>query len=209
VQAPRIARSLFYGVLFAMLIWLTGHNLYPAYAPLCISDLLYGNAGSNECNANLDLSQLSTAMQAALLSGDSAFLTSAFGERLSQTIYLVLLACVAWQTVMPWRWRSWLMAPFLVSMGLFLLLLPMDYGVLKRPTVYPVLSITPGDAAIPQPDGTLYLLDRTDSEFVAWDASSRKVMWIPADSLARAEIVRMHDLFGTTANAAQRPGGKP
>jgi hypothetical protein len=111
--------------------------------------------------------------------------------------------------VTPWRWRSWLIAPFMISMGLFLLLLPMDYGVLKRPTVYPVLSVTPSDATSSRANGPLYLLDKTNSEFVAWDASTRKVEWIPAGTLAHAEIVRMHDLFGAPVTVASPPGGKP
>lgn len=211
-QAPRIARGLFYGGLFAALIWLTGNSLHPSYAPLCISDLLYSDDGGNECSTDGIPHQLSLPLQAALRTGDAATLENAFGERLTQAIYLVILACVAWYTVAPWRWRSWLIAPFLVSMGLFLLLLPMDYGVLKRPTVYPVLSlIADADAGVDaagSPTATLFLLDKTDSEFIAWDASARKVVWMPADTLARAEIIRMHDLFGGAPRTAPAAGAK-
>ncbi|UNK50345.1 hypothetical protein MNR01_04760 [Lysobacter sp. S4-A87] len=211
-QAPRIARSLFYGVLFAVLIWLTGESLHPSYAPLCISDLLYSDAGSNECIADGVPYALSLALQKALRTGDSVTLGSAFGERLTQAIYLVILTCVAWYTVARWRWRNWLISPFVVSMGLFLLLLPMDYGVLKRPTVYPVLSITASDDAgldaAPTPGSTLYLLDKTDSEFIAWDATARKVIWMPSSTLSRAEIVRMHDLFGAPTKTAPATGAK-
>lgn len=220
-KAPRIARGLFYGGLFAALIWLTGDSLHPSYAPLCISDLLYSNVGShadsNECAADSIPYRLSLPLQAALRSGDSETLDNVFGERLTQAIYLVILACVAWYTVAPWRWRGVLIAPFLVSMGLFLLLLPMDYGVLKRPTVYPVLDITakadadaasaPAPGAI-LPGATMFLLDKTDNEFIAWNASARKVVWMPADELSSAEIIRMHDLFGDAAGAVPAGGDK-
>jgi len=205
-QAPRIARSLFYGVLFAMLIWLTGNSLHPFYAPLCISDLLYGQMGNNECASNLELNQLSSPLKAALLSANSARLGEFFGERLTQAIYFILLASVAWTTVAPWRRRGWLILPFIVSMGLFLMLLTMDYGVLKRPTVYPLLSLTAGKDAEAWNGDTLYLLNKTDSEFVAWNASAHKVIWVPAGSQARAEILRMHDLFGAPAITAPAVG---
>lgn len=211
-QAPRIARSLFYGVLFALLIWLTGNSLHPFYAPLCISDLLYGQLGNNECASNIELARLSSEVKAALLAGNSGYLSIQFGARLTQVVYLFALVCIAWQTVAPWYWRGWLITPFLVSLGMFLLLLPMDYGVLKRPTVYPVLNLTTDDgAAAADSDAsgeTLFLLDKTDGEFIAWNASARKVVWVPAGTVARAEIVRMHDLFGDPAVAAPAGGGK-
>lgn len=215
-QAPRIARGLFYGALFAVLIWLTGNSLHPFYAPLCISDLLYQPAGSIDCSANGELAGLSSSLKTALLSGDAEQLGNAFGERLSQTLYLVLLACIAWQTVAPWRRRGWLITPFLVSMGLFLLLLPMDYGVLKRPTVYPVLGIelkqdgdtAPAASATDTHHETWFLLDKTDSEFIVWNASTRKVVWMPVDALSRAQIVRMQDLFGDAARVAPAGGEK-
>lgn len=205
-QAPRIARGLFYGVLFGVLIWLTGDSLHPFYAPLCISDLLYSQVGNNECASSPQLAQLSSPLKAALLSADSARLGETFGERLSQTLYFILLAAVAWRTVAPWRRRGLLILPFLISMGLFLLLLPMDYGVLKRPTVYPLLSLAADKDAEAWNGDTLYLLNKTDSEFVAWNASAHKIVWVPAGSQARAEILRMHDLFGTPAVAAATVG---
>jgi len=198
-QAPRIARALFYGALFGMLIWLTGDSLHPFYAPLCISDLLYSQVNNNECASNPQLAQLSAPLKSALLAADTARLGETFGERLSQSIYFILLAAVAWRTVAPWRRRGWLILPFLVCMGLFLMLLPMDYGVLKRPTVYPVLGLTAGKDAEAWNGDTLYLLNKSDDEFVAWNASAHRIVWIPAGSQARAEILRMHELFGAPA----------
>lgn len=205
-QAPRIARGLLYGTLFGTLISLTGNALHPFYAPLCISDLLYGQVGTDECASNPELQALSQPLKAALLSGNSARLGESFGDRLTDVYYFILLAAVAWSTVAPWRKRGWLILPFLVSMGLFVLLLTMDYGVLKRPTVYPLLNLTAGKDAEAWNGETLYLLDKTDSDFIAWNASAHKVVWIPTNSQARAEILRMHDLFGATAIAPAAEG---
>lgn len=206
-QVSRNLRGLSYVVLLATLIWLTGISLNPFYAPLCVADLLYSSGGSNECGANAELRQLSSVLKSALLAGDSERLALHFGERLSQVLYFVLMTCMAWPTVARWRSRSWLIAPFLVSMGLFLLLLPMDYGVLQRPTVYPVIRL---HAAATTGNGTdtMYLLDKTDSEFIVWDSIARKVVWLPAGGLEKAEIVRIGNLFHTAAGATPPPGGK-
>jgi len=70
----------------------------------------------------------------------------------------------------------------------------------------PLLSLTAGKDAEAWNGDTLYLLNKTDSEFVAWNASAHKVIWVPAGSQARAEILRMHDLFGAPAITAPAVG---
>lgn len=205
-QVLRHLRGLSYVVLLAALIWLTFISLHPFYAPLCVADLLYGSGGVDDCGANPELGQLSSVLESALLAGDSE-LALHFGKRLTQVVYFVLITCMAWPTVARWRWRSWLIAPFLVSTGLFLLLLPMDYGVLQRPTVYPVIRLH-GAATTGNGTDTLYLLDKTDSEFIVWDSVARKVVWLPAGGLEKAEIVQIGNLFHTAAGATPPPGGK-
>jgi hypothetical protein len=34
----------------------------------------------------------------------------------------------------------------------------------------------------------MYLLNKTDSDFVMWDARQRKIIWVPARLVASAEI---------------------
>lgn len=194
-------RAAAYVGLFALLIALTGAALYPFYAPLCVADLLYHGGNISECAGNPELTALAESLRIALLSGHDAALAHSFDERLSQTLYLGVLAAVAWRVAQPWRrWRTWLTLPFVAVTTLFLLLLPMDYGVLKRPTVYPVIH---AGAAYPlQSHQPVYLLKKSEDAFVLWDPAAQKVLWVPTPSLSRAEIVGMRDLFALTPGTA-------
>ena len=53
----------------------------------------------------------------------------------------------------------------------------------------------------------LFLISKTDGEFVVWDAAAHKVGWIPADGVSSAEIVQVRDLFEVVPAPSQ--GGDP
>src|SRR4030095_8546033 len=95
----------------------------------------------------LHRSGASPCLQAALVTGRSDVLGAVFDDLFSVVAQLVALACLAWLVAYQWRGRGWLMAPFLVAMALFLVLLPMDYGALQRPTIYPVVRFAMKDGS--------------------------------------------------------------
>ncbi|QSX78524.1 hypothetical protein [Agrilutibacter solisilvae] len=192
-------RYLLYGAAFVYLIAKTGFVLDLLYAPLGVANLLYD--GAAPVCATFDATD-SACLRQALLRGEADNLGAAFDAQLYLALTVVLLACVTWWIVMPWKWRAWLIAPFIVSVALCLLLLPMDYGVLQRPTIYPVLRLVrePPVAATP---GRLFLISKTDGEFVVWDAVAHKVTWIPAGGISSAEIVQVRDLFEPVPASSQ------
>lgn len=198
-QAAVRGRCLLYGAAFVLLVVVTGYSLDRLYAPLEVSNLLYERTASSPCATFVDTDSL--CLRQALLRGESENLAAAFGTQLSLTVAIALLACVAWWIVMAWRWRGWLIAPFVVSLGLCLLLLPMDYGVLQRPTIYPVLHLVRNPPA-PTTSARLFLINKSAGEFVVWDPELHKVAWIPANAVSSAEIVQVRDLFeGPAANS--------
>ena len=86
------------------------------------------------------------------------------------------------------------MAPFLVSLGLYLVTLPMAYGALQRPVRFALISFGPEKGKTPA--GRLFLLDKSSDAFVVWDATARRVLWLPANEVKRAEIRGVEALFG-------------
>lgn len=199
-QASDRSRYLLYGAAFVLLIVVTGYSLDRLYAPLDVANLLYGPGPPGNCPAFDDTEP--DCLRQALLRGQAENLAAAFGTQLSLTVAIALLACVTWWTVVAWKWRSWLIAPFIVSVFLCLLLLPMDYGVLQRPTIYPVVSLVRAAPTSAKP-ARLFLINKTDAEFVVWDPATRKVGWIPVDAVSSAEIVQVRDLFESSAPRSQ------
>jgi hypothetical protein len=56
--------------------------------------------------------------------------------------------------------------------------------------------------------GPLFLLSQTTRDFVIWDAASRTLLWIPADTVKRAELDGTYDLFDTARAAPVTHGEK-
>jgi hypothetical protein len=74
--------------------------------------------------------------------------------------------------------------------------LPLVCGALALPNKFPQVLIRfehPAEMVGPTP-GTMYLLNKTDAEFVLWDPHRRKVVWVPSRMLASAEIFESHTL---------------
>ena len=54
--------------------------------------------------------------------------------------------------------------------------------------------------------GVMYLLNKTDSEFVLWDPRRRSIVWLPNRTLASAEMLEsrsLSELVKVSVSAAQ------
>jgi hypothetical protein len=187
-------RLLAFVVLFLAFLWHAETFLLKFQQPLCIGDVLYAQSGSTPCPASM-MRGGAEELKKALLGSNERVLNNAFQELVFGFVLAVALAYLTWRTALPWRWRGWYAAPSLVAAALYLILLPMDYGVLQKPVTYPRITLTAdGSAAFPM-TGPLFLLNQTTRDFVVWDASIRKLFWIPADTVKRAELDGNYDLF--------------
>lgn len=200
-------RLLAFVFLFLAFLWHAETFLLKFQQPLCIGNLLYAQSGSAPCPASM-MHGGADELKKALLGRDDRVLNNAFEELVFGFVLAVALAYLTWRTTLPWRWRGWYAAPSLVAAALYLILLPMDYGVLQKPVTYPRIRLTPdGNATFPMP-GPLFLLNQTTRDFVVWDASVRKLFWIPADTVKRAELDGTYDLFDARAYPAVTHGEK-
>jgi hypothetical protein len=130
-----------------------------------------------------------------------------FRELVAGFALSLVLAYLTWRITLPWRWRYLYAAHSYLAAALYLILLPMDYGVLQRPVTYPRIAFTPvGQPAFPM-TGPLFLLNKTPGDFVVWDASMRKLFWIPASTVQRAELDGSYNLFTAVPHSHEGYGG--
>lgn len=200
-------RLLAFVALFAAFLWHSEAFLRKFQNPLCIGNLLYANPGRAPCPASMMQGSVER-LKTALLVRDDTFLNNAFQELVFGFALAAVLAYLTWRTTLPWRWRSWYVAPSLFATVLYLTLLPMDYGVLQRPITYPRIALTLDEKPALPMTGPLFLLHQTENEFVVWDASIRTLFWIPAGSVRRAEVDGTYDLFDSARYRTPMNGGR-
>jgi len=189
-------RLLAFVFLFLAFLWHAETFLLKFQHPLCIGNLLYAESGSAPCSAAM-MEQGANALKQALLERDERLLNNAFEELVLGFALAVVLAYLTWRTTLPWPRRAWLVAPSFIAAVLYLVLLPMDYGVLQRSITYPRITLTLDEKLVFPMTGPLFLLNQTARDFIVWDASVRKVLWIPAGAVRRAELDGTYDLFDT------------
>lgn len=187
------ARALLFAALLALLL-AGSEDPQSLNAPLQISNLLFvqeqAAAGS---------------LSALLLSGDSVRLKAIFANSLLMLLKAVVLLLLAWRVAAPWRWRLLLSAPFVLIALLYTVLLPMLYGVLQRQIRLPVISLDTTTAWPGSGAEKLFLLNRTERDFVLWDAHARRVLWLPVGAVRSAQIRQVETLFADrTATPTRR-----
>jgi hypothetical protein len=194
-------RAIAFVLLFFLFLEHSETALVKFQLPLCITNLLYTDSGTAKCGPSMQ--EGAKSLKAALLHRDDAVLTDAFFDLMYRMAQATLLAYMTWWAVPPRRWRSWFVAPPLVAaLLIYVISLPMDYGVLLRPIAYPRITLALDEKAAFAIAGPLYLLSKTANDFVVWDASVRKLFWIPSGSVKRAEVGGVYDLFASAPEHA-------
>jgi hypothetical protein len=167
--------------------------------PLCVSNLLYADRGSLDAACDDQMQAKKKVLEAAILHRNIN-VASILNERFSTLVYATaktaFLVYLMWRVALPWRrWRLWLVAPVMVALCFYAISLPLDYAVLQRPVIYPRISLALSGEPAPATNGPLFLLSKTASDFVIWDASARRLLWIPSGGVKRLEVVGVGDLF--------------
>jgi len=58
------------------------------------------------------------------------------------------------------------------------------------------VTLNSPDASLTHDMGTLYLLSKSDTEFVVWDVRGKRLLWIPKDEIKWADVKRVGNLLG-------------
>ena len=191
VARSEALRRVVFALVLLALLWHVWHFYDDYERPLAVANLLYADASRPEGK-----------IDALILGGDTEALHGRFEGLLWGTLLAALLTFMAWRVVAPWRSRGWLVLPFAVTLALYVVTLPMSYGVLERPVRYALVHLSGESSSLPGGEAT-YLLDRKSDGFVVWDSESRLVLWLPASSVRRAEVRGVQSLF--RPKRAERP----
>jgi hypothetical protein len=197
LQGSTFLRRLLYSFLLFLLI-LHSEKYHESFtSPLMVSNLLYQTAAPSLTAT--DQEKEVAKITSWLLNGDAESAYTNFRDLLWADVLAAGLLVLGWRSTWGWRLHVLATAPFLISFLIYTISLPMAYGVLVRPTKYPVIVLTPGQDPLPSSQGILFLLKKTDHEFVVWDSGRRVVLWIPKNSVTRAEVTSVGGLFGKRA----------
>lgn len=189
--AQRLIRVLAFVAAFGLFLWHSDEYLDKFEHPLCFANLLYADGGIKKCAAAAD----GNGLRRALLQSDRPVLNSAFRHLIIGLAESVAIAWFTWRVTRPWRWHAWCVAPCFFATALYIILLPMDYGVLQRTINYPRIALTVDDKNPFPVSGPVFLLNKSSNDFVVWAASTRQLYWVPAASVRRAEVDGAYDLF--------------
>lgn len=177
-------------------------SLQAIFNHLQTADLLYHKVAAGACDLRPRAPR-----EALVCEHHELFRRAAFKDQLWGAIKLIALACVAWRLVGRWRLRAVMIAPFVFFMAFVVLMLPMDFGALLKPTRYPVIRIQLTEKAARLTSETQFLIDRTDKGFTIWDPSTRHILWIPLGDVAQMETIDVRDLFAEPKTDTA-PGGE-
>ena len=188
VYHGNICRLLLYGVVLIALIIHSGSYLEKFGQPLSISNVLYDNSDTTRTDDD------SHKIRSWILKGELESIKGHFEYLLWGEITAIILLLAACEICVDFPWRLIWLTPFFLSATIFTLTLPMAYGILLRPMRYPIILVTSKNKQIPD-DQKLFLLNKTEKELILWDSIRRKVIWIAADSVERAEVIGVAPLF--------------
>lgn len=177
-----------YLVLLVLLVWLLETYRLRFAAPLEVSNILHLTAAPSGGDSATDR------IAEWLVAGDWQRLERYFTDLLDAETRVILLLIAAWHVTAGLARRLALLTPFVVALALYTLYLPMDYGVLMRPTSYNTVELQFRDRSGQLPS-LFFLLSSTDQEFVVWDANVRTVLWVPKSQVTQVEVHRVQRLF--------------
>lgn len=191
--AQRLIRVIAFVAAFAMFLVHSEEYLEKFEHPLCFANLLYVDDGIAKCAAAA--AQDGGGLRRALMQSDRIFLNDAFRHLIIGLAQSLAIAWFTWRITRTWRRHIWCIAPPFFATGLYIILLPMDYGVLQRAINYPRIALTVDDKIPFSVSGPVFLLNKSSNDFVVWSASTRQLYWVPATSVRRADVDGAYNLF--------------
>jgi hypothetical protein len=197
--------AVLYVALLLLLLWHYDHYFESFQNPLLITNVLYDTSdsqnGGGPHNPTLRSPTLSDSnhIRLWLKQGDTEHTHDHFRALLWGEIFAALLLAAALHGMINWQWRLLWISYFAISFVVYTVSLPMVYGVLVDPIEYPVITLDSTDATLAQPSGKLFLLNKTDQDFVLWDSKGKRLLWIPKSEVRWAAVQQIENLFGSPA----------
>ena len=180
-------------VAYSLLLLILLIQMLPTYANLTdllnVSDLLFEPADADTARYDPE----ARAVRDALLRRDTSDPTPAalLGTKFLFAVFFFLESAVmfwlAWWLTLRWRARALLITPFALVLAMFLVSLPMIYGVIVLPNQFATARIVTkaGREGI---DGEYFLLNRTADALVLWNQREAGLLWLPLSEVETLKI---------------------
>jgi len=177
-------RDIWQALGYLMLLVLLGLQLQAhlsAPQDLTVSGVLYPQAESSAGESPI---------RKWILDGNVASLHQRYADFLQQQFWIGVLLLAACGLTRGWRGRVLLATPFAAVFAISLVWLPLEYGKLELLNKFPkaLIHFEHSAETAGQPPVTMYLLNKSDSAFVLWDAERRQIVWTPNRTVVSAEI---------------------
>ena len=169
---------------------------------MSLSDLLYsaGDPG------------LGGPIRKLIVCGKEEELRGRFDIFLRQQVLIGVLLMLAWGLKRARPWGTFWTAPFaivsaisVVVFAISAVLLPAEYGILMLPNKFPQAQVRFKHPM--EPAGgmrvMMYLLNKTESEFVFWESDHQSIVWIPSRMLASAEIFGLSKIIKSSEKGCE------
>lgn len=201
IEAGKRNAFVLQGLLFLALAAVLVFDLWPRYENysdiLRISEILFDDDASTGSTDIDQLRPLVAQHDAEAL----AQLKTVFYKSHLVLIEAAILLFFAWRLTRTWRFRVYLLVPFAFVFVMFLISVPMLYGILIVSNTFPSIRVTTtGDDPASQ-SNQLYLLSKSDRAFILWDQDQRQVLWLPLGRVTHAEIGQSQPLFSSPSPA--------
>ena len=191
-QATRLQMLASLLLIFLLFLQL-GPSLDALINPLKISDLLF-RINNADSDAAID-----DCIFLALVNQQQNILAAHFFYLLIAMLRAGLYLLIVWYISKNLKFRIILNLPFFMIFALYLVFLPMDYGVMLIKSEFPRISLTNKKTENVQQE-TYFLLNKSDKAFTLWDDSNQKTIWIPVAEVARIDVGPSQPLWQKTIN---------
>ncbi len=185
---PSLWRGLAFALLLILLFYLSA-DPQSFNDPLEISNLLYTSETHHA------ISNTANKIRLLLIKGETESLKAYFLDCLLFELKAGILLFLAFVVTSPWRLRLLAISPFVIIFMLYTIFLPMLYGVLNYQIKFPAINLSSDNKMLLERSGNLYLINKTDGEFILWDCAQKEVLWIPQGEIKSAEIKQTEFLF--------------
>jgi hypothetical protein len=181
-------------VALALLFYPLMYNLDIFRAPLELSGLL--NSTIADAGGSGIPGEEARLIFTSLCNQNTSHLNQLYLILLMHGLFCGFLVWASGKLTAGWPFKTLLKFPFVVVFAIYLLLLLQDYAVLKKRIAFPEVNLVPKvDAAGGTSSETIYLLTKTDQEFILWNRATRQILWVPVAQVSKLGIGPVHPLL--------------
>lgn len=170
---------------------------------MSVSDVLYALHGSDFVAKTEPIEQIRN----AIVCGRQGSLADTFALFSLQHVFIGISIYLSWLLARAWRGGILLVIPFIIMFVISSFFLPLVYGKFMLPNKFPgALVQLEHSAEIAGGNLRMYLLNKTDNEFVFWDPSGQRIVWLPTRTVASvvfSESQSLHQIARSVAGADQ------